>query len=128
VSDDGYQTDPATVQAMSDLADAVPALRPILDDHASYYDEVLPHVVMADFRDVLVELVESGDDGAVTAFLDVVERLSGSANDAVRNVVAISFLEDGLLLSGGRELAAFTALQPRFGPSTHALLAEAREY
>lgn len=128
MSDDGYHADPATVQAMSDLADAVPALRPILDDHASYYDEVLPHVVMADYRDVLVELVESGDDGAVTAFLDVVERLAGSTNDAVRNVVAISFLEDGLVLSGGRELAAFTALQPQFGPATRTLLAEVKQY
>jgi hypothetical protein len=127
VSDDGYQTDPATVQAMSDLAEAVPVLRPVLDDHTDFHDEVLPHVVMAEFREVLVEFVES-DDSAITAFLDVVERLAGSPNDAVRNVIEIAFLEDGLLLSGGRELAAFTALQPRFGPATCALVAEARQY
>jgi hypothetical protein len=111
---------------MSDLADAVPALRPILDEHTSYYDEVLPHVVISDFRDALVELVESGDDGAVGAFLDVVERLAGSPNHAVRNVIAISFLEDGVLLSGGREHAVLTGLVPRFGPATRALLAETK--
>jgi hypothetical protein len=38
-------------------------------------------------------LAESGDDAAVSAFLDVVERLAQSPNDAVRNVVEIAFLE-----------------------------------
>lgn len=124
---DEYRPDPATVQAMSDLADAVPALRPILDEHASYHDEVLPHVVIADFRNALVEFVESGENGAVSAFLDVLERLAGSPNDAVRNVVGISFLEDGVLLSGGREQAALTGLVPRFGPAMRALLAETKQ-
>jgi hypothetical protein len=123
---DEYQTDPATVQATSDLADAVPALRPILNEHTAYHGEVLPHVVWAEFRHELVELVESGDAGAVTAFLDVVERLAGSPNDAVRNVVEIAFLEDGVLLGGRREQAALTGLVPRFGPVTRALLAETK--
>jgi hypothetical protein len=82
----------------------VPVLRPILDEHIALHDEVLPHVVWAAFRDKLVDLAESGGDGAVIAFLDVVERLAGSPSDAVRNVVEIAFLEDGLLLSGGRGL------------------------
>jgi hypothetical protein len=120
---DEYRTDPATVQATSDLADAVPALRPILDEHTAYHGEVLPHVVWAEFR---LELVESGDDGAVTAFLDVVERLAGSPNDAVRNVVEIAFLEDGVLLGGRREQAVLAGLVPRFGPVTRALLAETK--
>jgi hypothetical protein len=40
VSDD-YRADPASVQATSDLVDAVPVLRPILDEHAAYHGEVI---------------------------------------------------------------------------------------
>jgi hypothetical protein len=124
-SGDDYEADPMSVQGTFDLADAVPVLRPILDEHIAFHDEVLPHVVWADFRDKLVDLAESADDGAVSAFLDVVERLAASQSDAVRNLIEIIFLEDGLLLSGGRENAVLTGLQPRFGPATRALLAEA---
>jgi hypothetical protein len=116
------------VQATSDLADAVPALRPILDGHVAFHDEVLPHVVWAAFRHELVGFVESGDDGAVNAFLDVVERLAGSPNDTVRNVVGIAFLEDGVLLSDGRERAALIPLVPCFGPATRALLTETKQH
>jgi hypothetical protein len=48
----------------------------------------------AEFRDKVVDLAESGDDEAVAAFLDGVERLAGSPSDAVRNVVEIAFLEE----------------------------------
>ena len=50
------------------------------------------------------------------------------SNDAVRNVVAIAFLEDGVLLSDGREQAALGGLVPRFGPATRALLAETKQH
>ncbi|MCA1698071.1 MAG: hypothetical protein LC790_03880 [Actinobacteria bacterium] len=51
-----------------------------------------------------------------------------SPSEPVRNLVAIAFLEDGVLLSGGRERAALTALQPWFGRSTLALLAETEQH
>jgi hypothetical protein len=58
----------------------------------------------------------------------VVERLARSPNDAVRNVVEIAFLEDGVLLGGGREHAALASLVPRFGLATRALLAETKRH
>jgi hypothetical protein len=84
-----------------DLVDAVPALRPILDEHAAYHGEILPHVVWAPFRHALVAFVGNGDDVAVTSFIDVVERLAASPSESVRNLIEIIFLEDGVLLSGG---------------------------
>jgi hypothetical protein len=125
---DDYRADPETVRATADLVDAVPALRPILEEHVAYLDEILPHVVWAPFRHALVDFVERGDDVAVTSFLDVVEGLAASPNDEVRNLIGIIFLEDGVLLSGGREHAALTSLVPRFGPATQALLAETKRH
>jgi hypothetical protein len=110
------------VQATVDLAEAVPALRPLLDEHIAYHGELIPVVVWAPFREALVDFIESGDDAAVTSFLEVVERLAASPSDAVRTLVGTVFLEDGLLLSGGRENAALIGLQPRFAPATRALL------
>jgi hypothetical protein len=123
---ESYQPDPALIEAMSDLAHAVPALRPVLDEHLAYNGEVLASVVLAEFRHALVEFVESGDDVAVAAFVDEIERLAGSASRDVRNVVAVVILEDGVMHSGGRELAALNSIVPRFGPATRALLAKTR--
>jgi hypothetical protein len=122
-----FEPDAALNEAMSDLAHAVPALRPILDEHVDYNGEVLASVVLADFRNALVEFVESGDDVAITAFLDEIERLAASTSRDVRNVVAVVILEDGVMHSGGNELAALTAIVPRFGPATQALLEKTRE-
>src|ERR1700709_1620420 len=79
-------------------------------------------------RDVMRQIVERGDDVAVTSFLDVIEGLAASPNDEVRNLIGIIVLEDGVLLSGGREHAALTSLVPRFGPATQALLAETKRH
>jgi len=122
-----FEPDPALAEAMSDLAHAVPALRPILDENIAFDGEVLASVVLADFRHALVGFVESGDDVAVTAFLDEIERLASSPSRDVRNVLAVVFLEDGVMHSGGNELAALTAIVPRFGPATQALLEDTRE-
>ncbi len=122
-----WEPDPALSEAMSDLAHAVPALRPILDKNVAFDGEVLASVVLADFRLALVAFVESGDDVAVAAFLDEIERLAASPSRDVRNLVAVVFLEDGVMHSGGNELAALTAIVPRFGPATLALLEKTRE-
>jgi hypothetical protein len=103
-------SDSEMTQVIAELAQALPALRPTLDEHAEYYDEVLSYVVRADFRAALEDMVDASDDESVKAFLDVIERWSATRSDrahayggAARNLIAIAFLEDGLILSGGRE-------------------------
>ena len=118
-------------QVIAELAEAVPALRPMLDQHIDAYDEVLSYVVLADFRRALEGMVDRGDDESIAAFLAVVERWSGARSDpahayggAARNMIAIAFLEDGLILSGGRESRLLNSLRSRFGPQTRELLSE----
>jgi hypothetical protein len=120
------EPDAACVQAISELVRAVPALRALLSEQVAIDGEVLPAVVLAAFRGALVAFVESGDDACVDAFLDVLERLAASSSRDVRNLVAVVILEDGVMHSGGRELAALSAVVPRFGPATRALLDETR--
>lgn len=122
-----YEPDAACVQAISDLVRAVPTLRALLEEQVAIDGEVLPVVVLTAFRSALVAFVESGDDASVDAFLDVLERLAASPSRDVRNLVAVVILEDGVMHSGGNELAALTAIVPRFGPATQALLEETRE-
>jgi len=94
-------------------------------------DEILSYVVFADFRRALEHMIDTGDGESVTAFLDVIERWSGSKSDPAhaydgpaRNMIAIAFLEDGLILSGGRESRLLNSLRSRFGPQTLELLAQ----
>jgi uncharacterized protein YukE len=104
------QSEAEATQVIAELAQAVPSLRPMLDEHIDYDDEILSYVVFADFRRALEQMIDVGDGESVTAFLDVIERWSGTKSDpahaydgAARNLIAIAFLEDGLILSGGRE-------------------------
>lgn len=111
-----------------ELVQALPALRSILDDHVADVDEMLPFVVWAGFRGALVRFVQAGDDEAVDIFLGQVDALAGSADENVRNLIATVFLEDGLLLSGGREQAAFRTLSRKFGPATNELLVQTSDH
>jgi len=130
----GQVSDPSEAESshvIAELAQAVPVLRAVLDEHIDPHDEVLPYVVFADFRRALEDLIDAGDEESVTAFLDVIERWSGSRSDpahaydgAARNMIAVAFLEDGLILSGGRESRLLNSLRRRFGPQTLELLAQ----
>ena len=51
---DTYQPGQATTRTTVDLVQAVPALRPILDECAARPDDVPASIVWADFRHVLV--------------------------------------------------------------------------
>jgi hypothetical protein len=120
-----------TIRLVHELATAVSPLRESLREHVSYHGEVIAYVVFADFRGLLADMVENGDENNITQFLDVVERWSGARSDpahgyggAARNMIAVALLEDGLIHSGGRELLLLNALRSRFGPQTRELLAE----
>ena len=120
----GSSRDSAMVQAILDLVAAVPELGPIVESDRGCDGEILAYIALARFRWSLVEFVEAGNEAAIAAFLAEVERLAGSPSDSVRNLIAIAFLEDGVILSGGRERDALTSLLPRFGLGTMTLLAE----
>lgn len=51
---------------IAELTEAVPALRPIVDQHVDYHHEVLSYVVPADFRRALEDMVDTGEHESVT--------------------------------------------------------------
>ncbi len=73
-------------------------LQPILDEHVRDGDEILPHVLMADIARFMGALVADRSDDPVVmrdveAIIGTLDTQFREGGYAVRNVVAVSFLE-----------------------------------
>jgi hypothetical protein len=124
---EGYEPRPVEIQAMLELVNAVPALRPALEEHLSDHEVMLSHLLMADFGRVFVKLVGANDQITIAAFLSEIERLAASADAGLTNVVAVSFIEN-LWLGGAQDRAALEAVRPLLGPATTAALATTEQH
>lgn len=108
---------------MRRLVGSVAGTEPILDEHVSGNDEVLPHMVMADLRRWFVGAVAAGDKPGVADFLAAIELLYTSDNSETRNVVEVSFMEDLVAVPDPNEQTAIEAIREFAGPQTLADLA-----
>jgi hypothetical protein len=72
----------------------VPRAGALIDEHRSFYDDLLLHVLVADLRRMALDLFESGDAEGLVQLLDVIDHGIREGDDAVRNAVAVSFIED----------------------------------
>jgi hypothetical protein len=89
-----------TEDALWGLTEAVPELRPLLEEHAAYYHEILPHVFMEDevVRFLLERLAQYGpEDKTLKAVLNYLNRAFEAVKDGpdkgLSNVIAVSFIE-----------------------------------
>lgn len=112
---------------MAQFIENVPFARPVYEQHLRDNGEVLPHVLMADFRRMFVNLVEAGNDDDVKRFLQAIETLASSPADSIRNVVDVSFIED-LVLGDRGEVGALNAVREKLGPATAAQLAATERF
>ena len=107
---------------MTRFVETLPFARAVYEEHLRDYDEVLPHVLMADLRLLFVDLVEAGNEEDVKTFLEGIEMLAASPSDSIRTVVDVSFIEDALL-GRDRETRALERVRGLLGPSTAAQVA-----
>ena len=76
------------------LAWAIPALMPLLDEHLRDMDqEVLPHLLMGAYVQAIPTLLKN-DVESVKRLFDMLEEAATHAQGELRNVLAMSFLED----------------------------------
>ena len=88
--------DPNTegVALVGAMAWAIPALRPLLDEHLRDMDqEVLPHLLMGAYVRAVPALAENDPESTKRVF-EMLEEAAGQAQGELRNVLAMSFLED----------------------------------
>jgi hypothetical protein len=114
---------PATeAEAIAWLVDHVPELRPLLDEHIADNEELLPYVVFeGDFLRWSVDCVRAGDHEPAQRFVTAIELLMTTdvdppANDRVRNLAGVAFVE-GLVMQSGAD-DAVTAIEPWMGTNT----------
>ena len=104
------------------LVEIVPELRPLLEAHAKYYDEVLPYLVFeSDFTGWVIERVRAGDLDPARRFVDAVEVLMTTsveppANDPVWNLAGVAFVES--LALDGDWADAVPTIRSWMGPRT----------
>lgn len=77
-----------------ELRRLVPGADALIDEHQSFYGDVMLHVLVADLRRMALRWFESSDAEALARLLDVIDRGIREGDDAVRNAVAVSFIED----------------------------------
>lgn len=114
---------PAEVLARTQLVEAVLGADEVMAEHLSTFDEMLPHLLMADMRRFFVALVEAEDDERASSLVRAIERLAASDNARVRNIVEVSFIEDLVLGDDNNERRAREALRAAMGPATARSLA-----
>jgi hypothetical protein len=108
-------------EAIEWLVDQVPELRPLLNDHVAYHEELLPYVVFEDdFLRWFVSCVRSGEDEPAKRFVEAIEPLMTTsiephANDRVWNLAGVCFVE-GLVMQGDDHV--LERARPWMGPNT----------
>jgi hypothetical protein len=122
MTDEGDRPSTGSVEAIRRMCAAV-AADDLLAEHETLYDEVLPHVMIADLRALFVRLSDERDERALTRFADALEEVAASPDAGARNAAEISFVED-MLLGDSHEQASVPTLRRLAGPATGALLVE----
>ncbi|MBE3584552.1 MAG: hypothetical protein IMX01_10635 [Limnochordaceae bacterium] len=89
----------SAVDFIQRLVRQFPILQPLYEEHLADYDELLPHVFMGDFTRWLIS-VYSGDqklgnaESTIRAILDYVERAFVEGDEELKELIAVSFLEN----------------------------------
>jgi hypothetical protein len=78
------------------LTNSVPSFGPMMTAHRRDCDEVLPHVLLADFvRFLQCEVNREGPGcGALLAAMPLLEEAMGSADEALSELIGVSFVEN----------------------------------
>jgi len=77
------------------LIDRCPPLLPLLQEHIDTYDELLPHVFLADVtRWVTERYQEDPSDPALNAALGYIDEYFAAGGPEDRELVGVSFLEN----------------------------------
>lgn len=122
MTDEGDRPSTGSVEAIRRMC-AAAAADDLLAEHEARYDEVFPHLLIAELRGLFVQLSQSQDESALTRFADALEEVAASPDAGARNAAEISFVED-LLLGDSHEQASVPTLRRLAGPATGALLVE----
>jgi hypothetical protein len=111
---------PDTALAFFDrLISGVPEIGAVRDEFIREFDEVIPHILMADIRRFVAERAQ--DARFVDAVLGYLEEGMGSQDEYVVELISASFLENM-----DPSEPSYDALSSRMGPRLRAQLARSR--
>lgn len=84
-----------TTSNLSDLLrEAVPEFGSTIDDHVTFYGELLPHVLFGDLTRFVISAHERGDLDIERRSLVVLDLAFRDGDESVQNIVAVSFVEN----------------------------------
>ncbi len=89
-----YSAPESSVAFCRQLADRFPELRPLLNEHEEFNEEMLPHLFFGDVRRFVEERLDEDEAAQLKPLFDFLEEAYGSGDEAVENVIAVSLLED----------------------------------
>lgn len=96
------------------LLEKVPELNSVYEEHLSDYDELLPHVLMADITRFILDLLDKdhnqSNEEKISIFLRHFENALKLGDEEVKNIVVVSFLENL-----EQDSPSYDLLKSRFG-------------
>jgi hypothetical protein len=95
---------------VQDLKDTDTELSDFVSEHLTYYGEVLIHLLMADVLRFAVAAFSAGQLDRAARVLHLVDRSLSAGDDALVDVVRVSFVEN--VGHGDGETAEFLAIWP----------------
>jgi hypothetical protein len=81
------------IDAIEELVAAVPELGDVWRRHRQQYGDPLPHLFFGDVARFAIAVADGEDEELFARFAAAVERLAASDEDAVENLVLVSFVE-----------------------------------
>ena len=76
------------------LSTAVPEFQSVIDDHLAFNGEILDHLLFADLARFVLEAHATGQPELVDRILSWLDLALRTGDDAVQNLVSVSFVEN----------------------------------
>jgi hypothetical protein len=101
---------------LNELLKKVPELTSVYDEHLYDYEELLPHVLMAEITRFIVKLAnkviknKKDDNLKLSVILDHFENALNEGNEELTNIIVVSFLENL-----ETDIPAYSFLKSQFG-------------
>jgi hypothetical protein len=80
-------------ETINQFIDTFPELKPILQEHYEFNEELLPHVLFGKWNNLFLTLIREGDPGGLDKLFNLFESMTTSGDKYVRELLSVTILE-----------------------------------
>lgn len=81
------------MDAINILIDEFKDLKPVLQEHLDFYEELLPHVYFGECNEFFISYINEDNPQMLQRLFGVFEIMATEGNDQVKNILCVTILE-----------------------------------